>query len=96
MLRLVNTYPLPRDSPITSPDIPPAWDRHRGKSLVCLEMPTQRGSRVLNPTLSYNYPLEEEDKVCVLVSGQQVTSGLLPPTAPLYPRLSPSRSSTNY
>ena len=26
-------------------DIPPTWDRHRGKSLTCLEMPTQGGSR---------------------------------------------------
>ena len=42
--RLDITYPLSRTRLIPASDIPPAWDRHRGKSLSCLEMPAQGGS----------------------------------------------------
>ena len=37
------TYPLSKTRPIPASAIPPAWDRHRGKSLSCLEMRAQGG-----------------------------------------------------
>ena len=41
--RLDITYLFSRTRSIPASDIPPAWDQHRGKSLSCLEMPTQGG-----------------------------------------------------
>ena len=52
------TYPLSRTRPIPASDIPPAWDRHRGKSLSCLEMPAQgvQSTRVTLLASRLSYP----------------------------------------